>query len=183
MQRTKGFTVVASSGRPRYLCRVSPFVWPLAADWPTVIPPEAVPTLNSDTVRSAFAFLVEEYGFERPRQSFEGTDLTFAFQKGGDEVIVLAEDMGSNFPFAFIRHADGSVVDLDRVARADYGQDLRAGYPAHEAIWKTWWPLSLWSRRRRRGELQEEVGQRVGRLASFVGAHYGELFRNAEKAV
>ena len=149
----------------------------------SVIPPEAVPTLNGDTVRSAFAFLVEEHGFEGPRRSFEGTDLTFAFRKGGDEVIVFAEDMGGNFPFAFIRHADGSVVDLDEVARVDYGQDLRAGYPAHEAMWKTWWPLSLWLWRRRRGELQEEVGQRVGRLASFVSAHYGELFRNAEKAV
>lgn len=111
--------------------------------------------LKEAEVLAAFRPLVE-LGFSEPEASFAGSDLQYTLRRGGEEVVVYAEDMGHNFPGAFLRQPDGAFIEVSDEAK----------YPAHTSVWRSWWPLSWVRRWQLRSDLEREVSERVERLAA-----------------
>lgn len=121
-------------------------------------------TLSEAGVRDAFEPVLR-LGFSEPKASFAGTDLNYTMRRESVEVVVYAEDMGTNFPGAFVRQPDGSFVEV--IDEADY--------PAHLSVWRLWWPLSSVRRWRLRAVLEQEVSQRVERLAAETRRYLASL--------
>ena len=119
---------------------------------------------------------LKELGFDGPKTHFEGTDFHVSFHRDSVMVSVFSEDMGTNFPQAYVRWSN---KDWTYVTAGGTYPTYNGEYPAHEELWTT---ASWWKRRAARKRLGPDLEEEFGRRARQVLSAAAQIVEEADRA-
>ena len=120
---------------------------------------------------------LKDLGFDGPETHYEGTDFHVSFRRDSVQVSVFSEDMGTNFPQAYVRWSNR---DWTEITEGGTYPTYNGEYPAHAELWTTagWWKRRA-ARKRLGPVLEEEFSRRARRVLSAAAQIVEEVDRAA----